>query len=144
MRTSILRWLALGQIWLLFAACCVPTAAQSQGNVQIADEQLLRLARDTFERRDYIYASLHLNAILQRNPPILRQNPTQASQLQKLLVYSIDRLQELRADSEQLPATKSRLSSCQDRLAGGGTGVSEGLTRAPPKPPSVDWPRLGV
>lgn len=93
------------------------------------DQQLMEWARDTYERGDWIYAAIHMNALVQRNPPLLQNNPTLANQVNEGLKYSIEKLQEYKANAD---ACAKRASSASD-----GASVSSGLTRRPPR---IDFP----
>jgi hypothetical protein len=96
------------------------------------DQQLMEWARDTYERQDWIYAAVHMNALVQRDPPLLRNNPTLAKQVNEGLKFSIDRLQEYKANSDACARNASTPS--QD----GVVGVHSGLTA---RPPHIDFPR---
>jgi hypothetical protein len=96
-----------------------------------SDQDLMEWARDTYDREDWIYAYAHLHALIQRNPPLLRNNPALRNQVNTALEYSGQRLLEMRdlAQRARAPTTTSN---------GGVSGVSSGLGSAKPK---VDFPR---
>jgi len=93
------------------------------------DQQLMELARDTYQREDWIYAALHMNALVQRNPPSLSSDRALANQINEGLKFSIEKLQEY----------KTTADSCARRAASTSDGgsVSSGLTR---QPPHIDFP----
>ena len=87
---------------VIVASVCVfnvgGTGAQAQTNV-LTDQQLLTLAHDTYERAkagnesDYMYAALHINALLQRNPAAVQNDPVFAKQLAEGLAFAGRRMQ---------------------------------------------------
>src|SRR5689334_955440 len=56
------RWMVLIMLWMTVSS----TAARSQ--TVLSERQLIELARDTYQRADWIYAALHMTALLQRTP----------------------------------------------------------------------------
>jgi hypothetical protein len=71
---------------------------QAQTTV-LTDQQLLDLAHDTYERAkagkesDWMYAALHINALLQRNPAAVQNDPAFAKQLAEGLEFAGNRIQ---------------------------------------------------
>jgi hypothetical protein len=98
-------------------------------SVVLDDQQLMEWARDTYARGDWIYASIHLNALVQRNPPLLRQDPNLANQINEGLKFSIEKLQGYKSNSDAC----SQRASSTDGIA----SVHSGLTKAPPR---IDFP----
>src|SRR6266566_8497631 len=80
-------------LFLAVLALIIPRTSGAQ-TVVLDDQHLMEWARDTYDRQDWIYAALHLNALAQRNPALLRDNPTLAKQVNEGLKYSIEKLQE--------------------------------------------------
>lgn len=118
--------------WLSIAVLVVGLAVSlaKAAPTILSDQQLLDWAHDTYERQDWIYASVHINALIQRNPPILRSNPALANSLEQGLDFAIKQLQE-----------NKRLADASRNNAGNAQGVGvvrSGLTASPPK---VAWPR---
>lgn len=96
----------------------------------LSDQDLMEWARDTYSRSDWIYAAIHMNALIQRNPPLLRDNPVLATQVSEGLKYSVEQLQQYKAKAGACPTTGSNPN--------GVSSVSSGLTSAPPR---VDFPK---
>jgi hypothetical protein len=99
--------------------------------VVLDDQQLMEWARDTYERQDWIYAAVHMNALVQRNPPLLRNNPSLAAQVNEGLKYSIERLQEYKTKADACA------KSAQTSNPTGVASVHSGLTVPPPH---IDFP----
>jgi hypothetical protein len=98
----------------VIAACllwqCLLTLGQADVQAQTAvfsDQQLLGLARDTYERArggaesDWMYAALHINALLQRNTAAVQNNPAFAKQLAEGQAYAGRRIQAWLKVAEQ-------------------------------------------
>src|SRR6266478_221136 len=84
---------------LAVLALVSPWTHRAQAAV-LDDQYLMEWARDTYDRGDWIYAALHLNALVQRNPPLLRDNPARAKKVNNGLKYAVDRLQEYKAKAD--------------------------------------------
>ena len=95
-----------------------------------SDDQLVAVARDTYQRGDYVYAAIHLGALLQRNPSVLRMDSALAKEVNDALVYSI---QQLQADH----ANASRCVARTNAGAGASGAAVQGLSSPPPR---VNWP----
>src|SRR5215510_11834197 len=79
------------------------------------DQQLLTLARDTWQRAttatgttrssesDYMYAALHMYALLQRNPAVLQNDPAFAKQFAEGQAFAGRRIQAWLKIAEQAP-----------------------------------------
>ncbi len=130
---DVARTVMLGLLASILSAAAV---AQTKP-VVLSDQALITWAHDTFERSDYIYAAIHIGALIQRNPKILRDNPVEAQQLYEAWVYSVARLQQNAQDSRALPGVKARLESCQNPGA-----TASGLESPPPSRPRVNWQAL--
>ena len=122
-----LRWvlvLVVGLVLVSPAVKATPTV--------LSDQQLIEWARDTYLRADWIYAAIHMNALIQRNPPAVRNNPTFANELEKGLDFSIRQLQEA-----QRLANEYRQNSASTPSGGIGQ-VKSGISAAPPR---IAWPK---
>ena len=94
---------------------------------RFSDDQLIQLVQDTSERGDYVYVAVHTSALLERNPPAVANNPTFRNQLDALLMWAIDRLED-----DRKTANRARSASSD------GVGVLQaGLSSLPPR---VDFP----
>jgi hypothetical protein len=114
-----------------------PTMAIAQDKpVVLSDQLLVTWSHDTFERGDYIYAAIHIGALIQRNPPILRSHPIETQQLYDAWVFSVAQLQSYKSSAELLPGVKTQLAECEHP----GSRVS-GITYTPERP-KVNWPIL--
>ncbi len=107
------------------------TVARSQA--VLGDAQLIEWSRDTYTRRDWLYAALHMNALIQRNPAALRNNPDLAREIAKGLDYAIKQLQEAQRLAEAY--REARRTSAG---SGGVAGIQSGLSTTPP---TIRWPR---
>lgn len=84
---------------------------EAQAPTVYSDQQLLTLAHDTYERArgtsegegDWMYAALHIYALLQRNPEAVRNDPVFAKQLADGLAYAGRRIQAWLKVAEQAP-----------------------------------------
>jgi hypothetical protein len=122
----------IAALCLMALMLIIPRMSRAQVAV-LSDQQLMEWARDTYARQDWIYAALHLNALAQRNPPLLSNNPTLAQEVNEGLKYSIQKLQEYKATADA--CSKNTTST-------GGTNsvgmVHQGLTTPPPR---IDFPK---
>jgi hypothetical protein len=100
-----------------------PRTSSAQSAV-LDDQQLMEWARDTYARGDWIYAAIHLNALAQRNPPLLRDNPALANEVNEGLKYSIERLKLYKDVADACPQKGGEISS---HLGG--------------RPPRIDFPK---
>jgi hypothetical protein len=108
-------------------ALALPVQAQPQ---IYSDKVLIEWAHDTYERHDWIYAAGHLNALIQRNPPQLRDHPTEAKEAYDAWVYTIKQLESDKAAAAAWREYQAR------PVPGQPARTSSGLTQAPP---SVNW-----
>lgn len=140
-RRSSARVLAL----LLTMGACGFHAAQAQTKPVVwSDQQLIAWAHDTYERDDYLYAAIHINALLQRNPKILKDNPDVAQGLNEMLAYAIVKLQASARDAALLPVVQSKLAKCvAPKSSDGLTATAAGLEIQPSPKPQLDWRALG-
>jgi hypothetical protein len=102
----------------------------------LSDQQLIALAQDTYNRSDWLYAALHMNALVQRNIPSVRDNPAVAESIESGLKFAIQQLDEdrrLAAQWRQQAATKG------PGVSGTSPGISSGLSNRP----RVIWPTGG-
>lgn len=112
-----------------------PAYAQAARNPWLPDSELFRLAWDTYERSDWIYATMHLNAFIQRNPKVLQTNATLAKQIGEAWYHSAVQMERARNDAQALPGCQQQLASLQP----GPHSKVSGLSTAPPE---VDWKRI--
>lgn len=96
-----------------------------------SDQQLMEWARDTYDRDDWIYAYAHLHALIQRNPPLLRNDAALRNQINEALEFSGQRLLEMR---ELARRAKAVTASSKDHES----SVSSELGSAKPR---VNFPR---
>ena len=110
----------------------VPFAVAGAQTV-LSDGKLIEWSHDTYEREDWIYAALYINALIQRNPPQVRNDPVFRQGHVAGLAHAIAQLQ-----------TADRLAKAykdaQNQKSGsnGIASVQSGLTTRPPK---VHWPQ---
>jgi hypothetical protein len=128
------RYAAQAVLMLVLAIAVAPVQAQ---NPVFGDEQLIEFARTTYQgarggdESAWMYAALHINALIQRNPPAVRNSPAFAKELAEGLKYAGERLTAWYQAYSQRPT--------QSAVTQGGTGVTRsGLSTTPP---TINWPR---
>jgi hypothetical protein len=77
-----------------------------------------------------VYAAVYINALIQRNPPAVRNNPALAGELEQGLDFAITQLQE---DHRLAEESRNRSISAS---SGGAAGVQSRLTT---RPPVINW-----
>jgi hypothetical protein len=73
---SVLKYLSL-----IVAVFFVDPSANASPPIVLNDNELIEWAHDTYLRGDWIYAVVHINALIQRNPPAVRNNIKFAEEL---------------------------------------------------------------
>jgi hypothetical protein len=112
-------------------------SARVQGQVY-SDQQLVELARTTYERAkagqesDWQYAALHINALIQRNPPAVQNSPTFARQLAEGLTHAGNRITAWYQAYGQRAAAPTRAADPSEP-ASSRSGLST-------KPLTITWP----
>lgn len=107
-------------------------AAPARAQTVFSTSQLIELSRSTYQRGDWIYAALHMNALVQRNPEELQNNPVFVKELVHGITFAIQQLQEAQRLAGLYQDAKKTSSS-----SGGVGRVSSGLSSSPPP---IHWP----
>src|SRR5262245_33829503 len=95
------------------------------------DNTLMRLAKETYGRDDYLYAAIHLQSIIQRNPPALRNNAALTKQFSDGYVFS----------ARQMEVTRDFANTCrQQQSANQQSGIGTVRSGLGVKP-RIDFPQ---
>lgn len=129
-----LRMLQSLASWLLTAVFVVSLGTASTTAAApmpvLNDAALIVSAVHEYETRNWIGAAIFLNALIQRNPPEVRNNQVFANELQTALAYALNELEAYKRLSEEYARSRGTT----------GTGVASFSSQLSRQPPSITWP----